>query len=86
MEFFVFWLLFGAAFGMWAAQKRGYSLAIGAVFGAILGILAPLMLFVSGVSKGEQSKKCPDCAEFVKADAKVCKHCGCKLEQLKIAA
>lgn len=23
--------------------------------------------------------KCPDCAELVKREAKVCKHCGCKL-------
>lgn len=23
--------------------------------------------------------KCPDCAELVKAEAKVCKHCGCRL-------
>jgi len=23
--------------------------------------------------------KCPDCAELILKDAKVCKHCGCKL-------
>lgn len=23
--------------------------------------------------------KCPDCAELIKKEAKVCKHCGCKL-------
>lgn len=23
--------------------------------------------------------KCPDCAELVKREAKVCKHCGCRL-------
>ena len=23
--------------------------------------------------------KCPDCAELVKREAKICKHCGCKL-------
>lgn len=23
--------------------------------------------------------KCPDCAEFVRMEARVCKHCGCKL-------
>ena len=23
--------------------------------------------------------KCPDCAELVKREARVCKHCGCKL-------
>lgn len=23
--------------------------------------------------------KCPDCAELVRKEARVCKHCGCKL-------
>jgi len=23
--------------------------------------------------------KCPDCAELVRREARVCKHCGCKL-------
>lgn len=23
--------------------------------------------------------KCPDCAEIIKREARVCKHCGCKL-------
>jgi hypothetical protein len=29
-----------------------------------------------GTSAGGQTKKCPDCAEAILADAKVCKHCG----------
>jgi hypothetical protein len=29
-----------------------------------------------GASVGAQTKKCPDCAETILADAKVCKHCG----------
>jgi hypothetical protein len=24
----------------------------------------------------QDSKRCPDCAEFVRAEARVCKHCG----------
>lgn len=27
----------------------------------------------------ETHVKCPDCAELVKREARVCKHCGCKL-------
>jgi len=27
----------------------------------------------------ETHVKCPDCAELVKKEARVCKHCGCKL-------
>lgn len=28
------------------------------------------------VSQGEPTKKCPDCAETILAEARVCKHCG----------
>ena len=31
---------------------------------------------MGGTSAGGQTKKCPDCAETILADAKVCKHCG----------
>lgn len=27
----------------------------------------------------ETHVKCPDCAELVRAEARICKHCGCKL-------
>lgn len=27
----------------------------------------------------ETHVKCPDCAELVRRDARVCKHCGCRL-------
>ena len=30
-------------------------------------------------ASSETHVKCPDCAELVKREAKVCKHCGCKL-------
>ncbi len=84
MEIALVWLGVGALVGFVAASKRGYSPFVGVVVGALLGILSPVLLVFAGTNP--QSKKCPDCAEFVKADAKVCKHCGCKLEQLKIAA
>ena len=32
-----------------------------------------------GASVGAQTKKCPDCAKTILADAKVCKHCGYRL-------
>lgn len=31
-------------------------------------------------------KKCPQCAEVIKAEAKLCKHCGHKLTEAEIAA
>lgn len=32
-------------------------------------------------STSGQRKKCPDCAEFVMAEAKKCKHCGCRFTE-----
>jgi len=33
---------------------------------------------VSAKAATKATKKCPDCAETVLADARVCKHCGCR--------
>lgn len=73
---FLFWALFGALLGVAAAQKKGFSVAGGILGGLLLGPLAFLLFFVSGITKDDQMKKCPHCAEFIKVDAKVCKHCG----------
>lgn len=69
------WAVLGALIGVAAAQRKGFSLAVGILGGVLLGPLAFLMFFISGLSRGDANKKCPHCAEFVKADAKVCKHC-----------
>lgn len=73
---FLFWLIIGALIGAYAAQKKGFSVVAGLLGGALLGPLAILMFAVSGVSSGDKQRKCPSCAEWVKAEAKVCKHCG----------
>lgn len=74
---FYFWPLLGAVIGYAASQKRGFSGVGGVLGGALLGPLAFLMFFVSGiVSANERGRKCPHCAEWIKAEAKVCKHCG----------
>jgi len=76
MALWLAWALLGALFGVGAAQHKGFSVAGGVLGGLLLGPLALLMFFVSGVAPGDEKKQCPHCAEFVKADAKVCKHCG----------
>lgn len=56
----------------------------------ILGLVGPIIAFFAVVlmpkvtpeSIGptpETHVKCPDCRELVLKDARVCKHCGCKL-------
>lgn len=71
----LFWLLIGALIGAYAAQKKGFSMVAGLLGGALLGPLAILMFAVSRVGDEGKQVKCPFCAEPVKAEAKVCKHC-----------
>jgi len=73
---FIAWALLGALIGVAASQKKGFSMAGGIIGGLLLGPLAFLLFFVSGITKGDQQKKCPHCAEFIKEEAAVCKHCG----------
>jgi hypothetical protein len=72
----LFWVIIGALVGAYAAQKKGFSIVAGLLGGALLGPFALLMFAVSGVSSGDKRRKCPSCAEFVKLEAKVCRHCG----------
>lgn len=73
---FIAWALIGALVGVAASQKKGFSLAGGIIGGLLLGPLAFLLFFVSGITSADQRAKCPHCAEFIKAEAAVCKHCG----------
>ncbi len=76
----LFWPLIGALIGAYAAQKKGFSVVGGVIGGLLLGPLAFLLFFVSGlVSSNEAQRKCPFCAEWVKPEAVVCKHCGKEL-------
>lgn len=43
-------------------------------------VLSPLLGILLLVITGSKGKKCPECDETVKLNAKVCKHCGHKLE------
>ena len=50
---------------------------VGVVLGLILVVAArPKQLSESDLLRSGDSKKCPQCAEIVKAEAKICKHCG----------
>lgn len=46
----------------------------------ILMIAGPLLALIGLVFMRRSNKKCPHCAERVKREAKVCKHCGANLE------
>jgi len=68
--------LLGGLIGDAASQRRGFSPVAGVLGGLLLGPFAVFMFFVSGVTRGDASRKCPACAEWIKAEAVVCKHCG----------
>lgn len=72
----LFWPLVGALIGVAAAQRRGFSVAAGVIGGLLLGPLAVFMFFVSGVTSSDRTKKCPFCAEWIRDEAIVCRHCG----------
>lgn len=74
--FGVIWIAVGCLVGAMAAEKRGLSMPIALIAGGLLGILSPLLFFVQPPTP---TRKCPQCAEAVKADALVCRYCRSEL-------
>lgn len=90
MSFLAFWVLFAIAIGIWAANKGRSSVAwillaliisplLAALFLAVSSDISPKPALAYDAPKPETHVQCPDCAEFVRKEARVCKHCGCKL-------
>ncbi|NBW11762.1 MAG: hypothetical protein EBR82_27395 [Caulobacteraceae bacterium] len=67
------WVACGAIGGV-AANVRGWNVVVGILAGLLLGPLALLLFFVGGIIAAG-GKTCPECAEKIKAAAKVCRFC-----------
>jgi hypothetical protein len=86
MELFIFWLIFAAVVGVIASSRgrSGFgwfliSVLISPLLGVLLVALLPSLKPAPGAPTPETHVKCPDCAELVLKEARVCKHCGCRL-------
>ena len=92
MEIFILWLFLSIVAGLIADNKGrsgfGFFL-LAALLTLLIGIIAALIANEDRDAVEEKqinsgfSKKCPFCAELVKAKAKICKHCGKEFPELE---
>ncbi|AEC22240.1 hypothetical protein PT7_P004 (plasmid) [Pusillimonas sp. T7-7] len=97
MDIILFWFLFAIAVGIWANNRGRNGFAWFLLAAIISPILAAVFLAASSNLKEAEARSaerpspathvvCPDCAEFVRKEARVCKHCGCRLTPVAQAA
>lgn len=88
MEIVLGWLVFAVVVGIIASSRgrSGFSwFLLACVLSPILAVILVALMPSKKAPSGEELPsprthiKCPDCKELVIKDARVCKHCGCRL-------
>lgn len=81
------WLVCGIAAGH-IHEQRGRSMAAGFWAGILLGPLGVLLAIAASPDVAGRERRaiaanthrqCPDCAELVKVEARICRFCSCAL-------
>jgi hypothetical protein len=80
MTFFIFWILLSILIGVFASSKKRNGVGWFFISFLISPLIAFIILLVIGPSPSTL-KKCPKCAEEVKAEAVVCRFCGYEFPQ-----
>ena len=77
MELFIFYLALCIAIAVWAgkAGRNWFGWLLLAFF------FSPLISAIFLAVIGQSGQKCPKCAEVVKRDALICRHCGNELQR-----
>lgn len=92
MEIFLFWVIFAIVVAVIASSRGRFgfgwfllSLVISPLLTFILVLCLPRVATERAPHQATHIK-CPDCAELVLKEARVCKHCGRRLEPAPASA
>lgn len=83
MLYVILWLLCGLAAAA-IYRSKGRSAVVALVAGLLLGPVAVVLAALTPASRAGQERqllaegyrRCPHCAEPIRQDARVCRHCG----------